>query len=127
MNENRKRKLLLICLALFCLTFLRVDILKAQEPPADTTRWAIKTNLLGWATTSVNLAGEVTLDEAGGDMWLDPSTVALCVVLRDAQGAMVFGETGFATLPDEGETATFEVRLSRPPAYESVEVYAMPW
>ena len=62
MNENRKRKLLLICLALFCLTFLRVDILKAQEPPADTTRWAIKTNLLGWATTSVNLAGEVTLD-----------------------------------------------------------------
>ena len=63
MNENRKRKLLLICLALFCLTFLRVDILKAQEPPADTTRWAIKTNLLGWATTSINLAGEVTLDE----------------------------------------------------------------
>ena len=62
MNENRKRKLLLICLALFCLTFLRVDILKAQEPPADTTRWAIKTNLLGWATTSINLAGEVTLD-----------------------------------------------------------------
>lgn len=79
------------------------------------------------ATGYDSVVGEVTLDEAGGDMWLDPSTVALCVVLRDAQGAMVFGDTGYATLPDEGETATFEVRLSRPPAYETVEVYAMPW
>ncbi len=74
-----------------------------------------------------SVVGEVTLEEAGGDMWLDPSTVALCVVLRDAQGAMVFGETGYATLPGEGKTVTFEVTLDRPPAYESIDVYAMPW
>lgn len=74
-----------------------------------------------------SVVGEVTLEEAGGDMWLDPSTVSLCVVLRDAQGAIVFGQTGYATLPDEGETVTFEVTLDRPPAYESIDVYAMPW
>ena len=63
MNKNMERKLLLICLTLYCMTFLRIDTLGAQEATADTTRWAIKTNLLGWATTSINLAGEVTLDE----------------------------------------------------------------
>ena len=74
-----------------------------------------------------SVVGEVTLEEAGGDMWLDPSTVSLCVVLRDAQGSIVFGQTGYATLPDEGETLTFEVTLDRSPAYESIDVYAMPW
>lgn len=74
-----------------------------------------------------SVVGEVTLEEAGGDMWLDPSTVSLCVVLRDAQGTIVFGQTGYATLPDEGKTVTFEVTLDRPPAYESIDVYAMPW
>ncbi len=74
-----------------------------------------------------SVVGEVTLEKAGGDMWLSPSSVSLCVVLRDAQGAIVFGQTGYATLPDEGKTVTFEVTLDRPPAYESIDVYAMPW
>lgn len=53
--------------------------------------------------------------------------VALVLVLRDADGKIVYGTSGFAPRPDVGESSSYEIYASNAPAYASYEVYAIPW
>lgn len=53
--------------------------------------------------------------------------VAVTVVLRDNEGRIVYGNTGYAVAPEVGETSSFEVGCHGAPAYATFEVYAQPW
>lgn len=53
--------------------------------------------------------------------------VLVSVILRDEQGAIVYGDSGFTDLPAEGGTVPFEVPLFDAPPYASIEVSAQPW
>lgn len=72
--------------------------------------------------------GEVALEE--GD-YLDAGSgdVAVSVILRDEQGAIVYGATNFVSRPSKGKNVAFEVDgyTGSVPAYATVEAYAQPW
>ena len=67
--------------------------------------------------------GEVTTqtDEALG---LTGSDVAVSVILRDADGAIVYGDTTFVKRPGKGKTQTFEISIFDPPAFDSYDISA---
>lgn len=74
----------------------------------------------------LTFTGEVTCvrdEEAGAD----GGGVALVLVLRDAEGAIVYGSAGFATRPAVGASSSYEIDASSAPSYASYEVYAIPW
>lgn len=74
----------------------------------------------------LTFTGEVTCvrdEEAGAD----GGGVALALVLRDAEGAIVYGSVGFATCPTVGTSSSYEIDASSAPSYASYEVYAIPW
>lgn len=74
----------------------------------------------------LTFTGEVTCvrdEEAGAD----GGGVALALVLRDAEGAIVYGSAGFATRPAVGASSSYEIDASDAPAYASYEVYAISW
>lgn len=74
-----------------------------------------------------NFAGEVTTDKAA-DADGFSGQVAITVVLRDENGAIVYGCTDFTSCPDVGQTAPFEVMaMSNLPEYASMEAYALQW
>lgn len=54
---------------------------------------------------------------SGGD-------IAVTAVLRDSDGAIVYGFLSLVDRPDEGESIPFEVSLIGAPEYASYEVYA---
>ena len=70
--------------------------------------------------------GEVTVDHVGGERG-GMGDIALTVVLRDGSGNIVYGETGYASMPAEGESAAFEVLTHGVPDYATYEVYAQAW
>lgn len=75
----------------------------------------------------LTFAGEVTCvrdDEADADAG---GQVALVLVLRDADGKIVYGTSGFAPRPDVGGSSSYEIYVSSAPSYASYEVYAIPW
>lgn len=76
---------------------------------------------------TLTFVGEVTCvrdDESDADAG---GQVALVLVLRDADGKIVYGTSGFAPRPDVGESSSYEIYASSAPAYASYEVYAIPW
>nr|WP_275100678.1 serine/threonine-protein kinase [Olsenella profusa] len=74
-----------------------------------------------------NFVGEITTDKAAGADDFG-SQVAITVILRDESGAIVYGSTDFASRPDAGQTAAFEVMaMGDLPAYASMEAYALQW
>ena len=75
----------------------------------------------------VAVTGDFTTTHVGIDAEMGTGT-AITVVFRDAEGAIVGGETTFADFPDEGESSTFSASIPSPPsAYDRVEVYVIPW
>lgn len=70
--------------------------------------------------------GEVRTVSAGED-GLDMGGVAITVVLRDDEGGIVYGNTGFASAANVGETSSFEVSCYGIPEHASFEAYAQPW
>ena len=55
------------------------------------------------------------------------SDVALTVVLRDESGAIIYGMTGYAKRPAEGESTSFEVEQYGVPDFATYEVHAQAW
>lgn len=73
------------------------------------------------------VTGDFTTTHIGIDAAISTGT-AVTVVFRDADGAIVYGGTTFADLPDEGESSTFSLDLwPAPPEYDHVEVCIIPW
>ena len=73
----------------------------------------------------IRFVGEVSTEKDAGEYG---SNVALTLVLRDASGNIIYGDTGYASRPNEGETTSFEILcLSAPTDYASFEVYAQTW
>lgn len=70
--------------------------------------------------------GEVTTEHMGSERG-GMGDVALTVVLRDESGTIVYGDTGYATMPAEGESTAFEVLTHGAPEYDTYEVYAQAW
>ena len=70
--------------------------------------------------------GEVTTEHMGGERG-GMGDVALTIVLRDESGAIVYGDTGYATMPAEGESTAFEVLTYGIPDYAAYEAYAQAW
>ncbi len=75
----------------------------------------------GWS-----FLGEVRTVSEGGSGGI-VSEVEVVVVLRDDDGSIVGGCTGFVSAPAEGETRSFEVLTGSLLEYASYEVYANPW
>ena len=74
----------------------------------------------------IKFVGEVTTERAGSERG-GMGDVALTVVLRDESGAIVYGDTGYATMPAEGESTAFEVLTHGALEYDTYEVYAQAW
>ena len=74
----------------------------------------------------IKFVGEVATERAGSERG-GMGDVALTVVLRDESGAIVYGDTGYATMPAEGESTAFEVLTHGAPEYDTYEVYAQAW
>ncbi len=73
-----------------------------------------------------SFTGEVMLAERG-DEPLPIGQVRLSLVLRDAEGEIVFGDMEFVTCPAEGKDVPFELAPYGCPEYASAEVVAMAW
>lgn len=77
---------------------------------------------------SLKAVGELRLADAGsGPTPWEYSMVLVSVILRDEQGTIVYGDSGFTDLPAEGGTVPFEVPLFDAPPYASIEVSAQAW
>lgn len=74
----------------------------------------------------IKFVGEVT-NVRDGEKRGGMGDVALTAVLRDASGAIVYGDTGYTSSPAEGESSSFEILAYGVPDYASFEVYAQPW
>lgn len=73
------------------------------------------------------VAGEITLVSEGDDISSYNTGLYVLVVARDASGAIVFGQNCFPSLPREGNSVSFQVDMYGCSAFESVDVYVMPW
>ena len=72
--------------------------------------------------------GEIIYDTEAIDEFGDEYTQAwVSVILRDAEGNIVYGDNGFADLGAVGETSAFELDEYGLPEYDSYEIYAIPW
>lgn len=67
------------------------------------------------------ITGVVSLASPGASSGGD---IAVTAVLRDSDGAIVYGFLSLVDRPDEGESIPFEVSLIGAPEYASYEVYA---
>lgn len=67
------------------------------------------------------ITGVVSLASPGASSGGD---IAVTAVLRDSDGAIVYGFLSLVDRPDEGESIPFEVSLIGTPEYASYEVYA---
>lgn len=70
--------------------------------------------------------GEVTTEHVGDERG-GMGDVALTVVLRNESGDIVYGDTGYARMPAEGESTSFEILTYGIPDYATYEVYAQAW
>lgn len=68
-----------------------------------------------------SITGVVSLASPGASSGGD---IAVTAVLRDSDGAIVYGFLSLVDRPDEGESIPFEVSLIGAPEYASYEVYA---
>lgn len=75
---------------------------------------------------TTRFTGEVTTITAG-DEFLGQDGIWLSIIMRDAEGNIVYGSNGHFTQPAVGESTTFEVEPYGCPEYDSVEAAAMAW
>lgn len=77
----------------------------------------------------VDFTGNVTVDDGDALRALDPlaSSLAVTVVLRDASGAIVWGQTDYVDGWSSGASVPFDIKAIDIPAYATVEAYAQPW
>lgn len=74
------------------------------------------------------VTGEITLVEEGVDCFDGGmGQTAITLILRDAQGDIVFGDATFANAPAPGSSVPFEFNEYDIPEYATIEVYATPW
>ena len=66
-------------------------------------------------------------DEASSSISSYMDTTAVVIVLRDADGNIVYGTNGFVYNLEDGEGQTTQVGASDLPAYATAEAYVMPW
>lgn len=78
----------------------------------------------GYGTT--RFTGEVTTVSTGDEL-LARNGVWLSIIMRDAEGKIVYGANGHVTQPPVGESTTFEVEPYDCPEYASAEAVAMAW
>lgn len=101
------------------------DTAKSDGKPSVFEVSNISTFGDGYSGTSVT--GEITLVSKGDDMPSYTTGLNVTVVARDANGAMVFGQNCFPSLPREGNSVSFQVDMYGCPAFETVDVYVTPW
>ena len=70
--------------------------------------------------------GEVELT-GGEHLGFDTGSAALTVILRDAKGSIVFGDSTFVDGLEEGENIPFEIHCFTVPEYATYEIHAQPW
>ena len=75
---------------------------------------------------STKFVGEVTTEHVGDERG-GMGDVALTVVLRNESGDIVYGDTGYARMPAEGESSAFEIYTYGIPDYATYEVHAQAW
>lgn len=78
----------------------------------------------------ISFTGEVTAESLGClGMSGGSGSVCISVILRDDAGKIVYGCSGFANLPEEGQSVPFEVSSfgGELPSYATMEAYAMAW
>lgn len=73
-----------------------------------------------------NFVGQVSL-ESGSYRQALSGEVAVTVVLRDAEGQLVGGATGYAPCPQPGSPSAFEVMGGDFPAYATLEAHVQEW
>ena len=66
-------------------------------------------------------------DEASSNISSYMNTTAVVIVLRDADGNIVYGTNGFVYNLEDGEGQTTQVSASGLPTYATAEAYVMPW
>lgn len=72
-----------------------------------------------------HFVGEVTTEQAASGSAYDSGQVMLTLVLRDESGAIIYGDTGYATAAPVGQSTAFEIQaIEAPDDYTSFEVYA---
>lgn len=59
--------------------------------------------------------------------WADVKRAAVTVILRDASGKIVYGNSTFADVPEKGDSKSFEVRAYKVPDHATFEITAQPW
>ena len=57
----------------------------------------------------------------------DGQQIKVSLVLRDKQGAIIYGETAFVDWPDNGQSMPFSILVYDLPDYTSYEAYAQIW
>ena len=76
----------------------------------------------------MRFTGEITYETEAIDEFGDEYTEAwVSVILRDADGNIIYGNSDFAELGSVGETSAFELDEGELPEYDSYEIYAIPW
>lgn len=82
---------------------------------------AVKGDLEGITAFTGNLVVEGGYDAT---IW---KSAMLCVVLRDAQGAIIYGWNTFADYSASGQKVPFQVNVWNVPTYDLFEIHASPW
>lgn len=72
------------------------------------------------------VTGEVVLKREGS-MKYAGSQIAVTIIMRDAQGAIVYGNVTFIPLLEEGATGAFELLATSVPEHATVEAHALMW
>lgn len=71
--------------------------------------------------------GEVTLVRDGIDLSAPATQLMVVIVLRDASGAIVCGDSAFVTRPAEGASVSYETLGGDVPEYATAEAHVLPW
>lgn len=84
------------------------------------------TSAVGNGALSTKFTGEVELT-GGEHLGVGMGGAALTVILRNAEGSIVFGNTTFVDGLQEGESTPFEICCFAVPDYATYEIHAQPW
>lgn len=100
------------------------DILSnVEDPPVLNVS---NTSAVNGRASGKKFTGEVEL--VGGKLPnFGMGGAALTVILRDAEGSLVFGDTAFVDGLQEGESIPFEINCPTVPDYVTFEIHAQPW
>lgn len=97
--------------------------IKTSEQPQELLTITNTNEVVGKRRTS--FTGEMTTNS---DELEDHSQAWISVILRDANGAIVYGSNDFAYIAANGGSSTFEVKTrSELPDHASYELTAIPW